>query len=56
MQWPAKVTNESGACEALNLVKLVAVDYVDIADYYTDENPELFGGLSIMSGSEYHIQ
>ena len=28
------------ACETLNLVKLVAVDYVETADYYKDKNPK----------------
>ena len=38
-----------GACETLNLVKLVAVDSVETADYYKDNNPKLFGGLGRMS-------
>ena len=45
-----------GACETLNLVKLVAVDSVETADYYKDNNPKLFGGLGRMSGGDYNIQ
>ena len=44
------------ACETLNLVKLVAVDSVETADYYKDNNPKLFGGLGRMSGGDYSIQ
>ena len=44
------------ACETLNLVKLVALDSVETADYYKDKNPELFGGLGGMSGGDYRIQ
>ena len=44
------------ACETLNLVKLVALDSVETADYYKDNNPKLFGGLGRMSGGDYSIQ
>ena len=46
------------ACETQNLVKLVAVDSVETADYYKDKNPKLFGngGLCRMSGGDYSIQ
>ena len=44
------------ACETLNLVKLVAVDSVETADYYKDKNPKLFGCLGRMSGGDYRIQ
>ena len=44
------------ACETLNLVKLVAVDSVETADYYKDNNAKLFGGLGRMSGGDYSIQ
>ena len=44
------------ACETLNLVKLVAVDSVETADYYKDKNPTMFGGLGRMSGGDYIIQ
>ena len=44
------------ACETLNLVKLVAVDSVETADYYKDNYPKLFGGLGRMSGGDYCIQ
>ena len=44
------------ACETLNLVKLVAVDSVETADYYKDKNPKLFRGLGRMSGGDYSIQ
>ena len=44
------------ACETLNLVELVAVDSVETADYYKDNNPKLFGGLGRMSGGDYSIQ
>ena len=44
------------ACDTLNLVKLVAVDSVETADYYKDKNPNLFGGLGRMSGGDYSIQ
>ena len=37
------------ACETLNIVKLVAVDSVEIADYYKGNNPKLVGGLGRMS-------
>ena len=44
------------ACETLNLVKQVAVDSVETADYYKDNNPKLFGGLGRMSGDYYSMQ
>ena len=44
------------ACETLNLVKLVAVDSVETAEYYKDKNPKLFSDLGRMSGGEYSIQ
>ena len=44
------------ACETLNLVKLVAVDSVETADYYKDKNPKLLGCLGRMSGGDYGIQ
>ena len=43
-------------CDPLNLVKLVAVDYVETTDYEKDKNPKLFGGLGRMSGGDYTIQ
>ena len=44
------------ACDTMNLVKLVAVDSVETADYYKDNNQKLFGGLGRMSGGDYSIQ
>ena len=44
------------ACETLNRVKLVAVESVETADYYRDNNPQLFGGLGRMSCGDYSIQ
>ena len=37
-------------------MKLVAVDSDETADYYKDENPELFDGLGRISGGDYSIQ
>ena len=37
----------------LNLVKLVAVDSVETADYYKDNKPKLFSDLGRMSGGDY---
>ena len=34
----------------------MAVDSVETADYYKDNNPKLFGGLGRMSGGDYSIQ
>ena len=44
------------AGETLNLVKLVAVDSVETADYYKDKNPTLFGGFGRKYGGDYSIQ
>ena len=34
----------------------MAVDSVETADYYKDNNPKLYGGLCRMSGGDYSIQ
>ena len=44
------------ACDTLNLVKLVAVDSVETADYYKDKKPKLFSGLGRISGDDYSIR